>query len=98
MYPESFSLKILYISTHTKLGGKAFYKRVICIHDLKRTRWDVWVAQWVKCMPLAQVMIPGVWDPARHRAPCSAGESASPTPSAPPLPRVCTCALSQINK
>ena len=32
-----------------------------------------WVAQMVKCLPSAQVVIPGSWDGAPHRAPCSAG-------------------------
>ena len=30
-----------------------------------------WVAQWVKHLPFARVMIPGSWDPASRRAPCS---------------------------
>ena len=29
-----------------------------------------WVAQSVKCLPSAQVMIPGSWDRAPYRAPC----------------------------
>ena len=32
-----------------------------------------WVAQWVKPLPLAQVMISGSWDRAPHRALCSTG-------------------------
>lgn len=34
-----------------------------------------WVAQWVKLLPLAQVIISGSWDqaPPQHGAPCSAG-------------------------
>ena len=36
---------------------------------LKISSWDTWVAQLVKCLPLAQVMILGSWDGARHRAP-----------------------------
>ena len=31
------------------------------------------VAQSVKHLPLAQIMIPGFWDGAPHQAPCSAG-------------------------
>ena len=38
------------------------------------------VAQWVKRLPSAQVMISGSWDRAPCQAPCSAGESASPFP------------------
>ena len=32
-----------------------------------------WVAQSVKRLPLAQVMIPESWDQALHQAPCSTG-------------------------
>ena len=32
-----------------------------------------WVTQSVKCLPVAQVMIPGSWDRALHWAPCSVG-------------------------
>jgi len=54
--------------------------------------WVTWVAQSVKCLPLAQVMMSGSWDqaPCRARAPGSGSalgrESAclSPSPSAPP--------------
>ena len=42
----------------------------------------LWVAQSVKCLSLAQVMIPQSWNQAPHGAPCSAGESASPSLSA----------------
>ena len=48
--------------------------------------WGAWVAQSVKHLPLAQVMISGSWDQSPHQAPCSvlSGESASPSPSASP--------------
>ena len=51
--------------------------------------WGAWVAQSIKHLPSAQVMISGSWDRALHWAPCSA-ESASP--SAPPT--TCECPLS----
>jgi len=35
--------------------------------------WGAWVAQMVKHLPSAQVMIPGSWDQALCPAPCSAG-------------------------
>ena len=36
----------------------------ILIIVFKVIGWDAWVAQWVKCLPLAQVLISGSWDPA----------------------------------
>ena len=36
-----------------------------------RQHWDAWVAQSVKHLPLAQVMILGSWDRAPCWAPCS---------------------------
>jgi len=41
---------------------------------------DAWVAQSVKHLPLAQVMIPGSWDGALHPAPCSAESLLLPLP------------------
>ena len=38
------------------------------------------VAQLVKRLPLAQVMIPGSWDQAPHQAPCSVGSQLLPFP------------------
>ena len=37
-----------------------------------------WVAQWVKPLPSAQVMISGSWDRGPHRALCSAGSLLPP--------------------
>ena len=55
-----------------------------------------WVAQWVKPLPSAQVMISGSWDRVPHRAPCSAGSLLPPLLSLPAsLP---TCDLSLSNK
>jgi len=54
---------------------------------------DAWVAQSVKRLPLAQVMIPESWDQVPHWAPCSGGSLLLPLPAAPPA-----CALSLTNK
>ena len=42
------------------------------------------MAQSVKCLPSAQVVIPGSWDGAHLRLPQLSGELASPSPSATP--------------
>ena len=49
-------------------------------------KWGTCVAQPVKHLPSAQVMIPGSWDRAPHWAPCSAGSLllSLPLPAAPP--------------
>ena len=44
-----------------------------------------WVAQAVKRLPSAQVMIPGSWDRAPHGAPCLAGSLLLPLPLPLPL-------------
>ena len=51
----------------------------------KKSGEDTWVAQLVKRLPLAQVLILGSWDQVPGQASCSA-ESASPFPCALPLP------------
>ena len=56
------------------------------------------VAQSVKRLPLAQVMIPGSWVRALQQAPCSGGSWLVPlSPSAPPHHSF-SLSLSQINK
>ena len=40
-----------------------------------------WVAQMVKHLPLAQVMIPGSWDPVPPQTPCSVGSLLPPSAS-----------------
>ena len=52
-----------------------------------------WVAQWVKPLPLAQVMISGSWDRVPHRALCSAG-SLLPSLSLPASTSTCDFSLS----
>ena len=42
--------------------------------------WGAWVAQWVKPLPSAQVMISESWDRVPHRA-LSSAESLLPPPS-----------------
>ena len=38
-----------------------------------------WVAQWVKPLPSAHVMVSGSWDRALHQAFCSAGSLLPPS-------------------
>jgi len=51
----------------------------------------------VERLPSAQVMVPGSWDRAPHRAPCSAGSLLLPLPLLLPL-LMLSLSLSQINK
>jgi len=53
-----------------------------------------WVAQMVKHLPLAQVMIPGSWDGAPAWGSLLGGEPASPST----VPPACALSLYQINK
>ena len=43
-----------------------------------RLAWGAWVAQWVKPLPSAQVMISGSWDRALHLVLCLAGSLLPP--------------------
>ena len=45
--------------------------------------WAPSVAQWVKHLPSAQVMIPGSWNWVPHQAPCSVGSLHVPLPLLP---------------
>ena len=56
-----------------------------------------WVAQWVKPLPLAQVMISGSWDQAPHWTLCSAGILLLPLSLPGSLP-TCDLSLSLSNK
>ena len=59
------------------------------------------VAQLVKHLPLAQVMIHGSWNRVPHQAPCSVESLLLPFSVPLPLPLlmlVLSCLLSQINK
>ena len=58
--------------------------------------WGAWVAQSVKHLPLAQVMISESWDQALRQAPCSEGSLLLPLPL--PLPITCSPSLSLSNK
>ena len=64
-----------------------------------RSRYSMgtWVAQWVKPLPFAQVMISGSWDRALHQALCSAGSLLPPLSLPASLP-ACDLSLCQINK
>ena len=68
------------------------------ISIFKRNPWDTWVAPLVEHVSLAQVMIPGSWDPAPSQAPCSEGSLLFLLPL--PLLRGLhlSLTLSQINK
>ena len=57
-----------------------------------------WVAQSVKCLPLAQVMISRSWDQAFHWAPCSAKGLSLLLPLLLPLTLLPACALTVSNK
>jgi len=64
---------------------------------LENNRVREWMAQSVKCLPLAQVMILGSWDRAPYQAPCSVGNLLLPLPLLLPL-LVLSLYLCQINK
>ena len=59
------------------------------IDDLRKISRGALVAQLVKCLLSAQVMISGSWDRALRRAPCSLGSLLLPL-SLPAAPPACT--------
>ena len=61
---------------------------------IQTTFWDAWVAESVKHLPLAQIMIPGSWDGAPCRGSLLSGEPASPSATPP----ACALFLKYINK
>ena len=62
--------------------------------DFQRNPWrGIWVAQSVKPLPLAQVMIPRSWDQAPHGAPYSAESLLLPLPLPLPPAHACTPSL-----
>ena len=46
--------------------------------NVKKGVGGAWVAQWLKPLPLAQIMISGSWVPVPRRALCSAGSLLPP--------------------
>ena len=76
-----------------------FYEGIIS----KRRPRGTWVAQSVKCLPSAQVMIPGCWDQTPCWAVCSVKSLFLPLPPPATLCYVCVCVcvfmcVSQVNK
>ena len=69
----------------------------------KNEYWGAWVAQLVECLPSAQIVTSGSWDPVLCQDPYSAGSLLHPLPH-PWLLHLCALALSlslslpQINK
>ena len=62
------------------------YEKSICKTKSKNSKpRGAWVAQSVKQLPSARVMIPGFQDGAPHQAPCSVGDLFLPLPLPFPL-------------
>ena len=57
----------------TSLYNQNYYMEVYTVYAFKWVFWGTWVAQSVKWLPSAQVMIPGSWDGAPHLAPAQWG-------------------------
>ena len=64
--------------------------------NFRKKEKGAWAAQSVKCLPSAQVMIPGSWNKAPQWAPCSVESQCLPLPLQ--LPFVLSLPFCQINK
>ena len=69
---------------------------IICLKDSFSKKADfggTWLAQLVKHLPSAQVMIPGFWDRVLHQAPCLAGSLLLPFPLLLLIANACTLSI-----
>ena len=83
--PQKLTKRVFLITNSTKLSNMSLI-------------WGTWVAQLVKPLPLAQVMISESWDPVPCWAPCSAGGLLLPLPVPLAPPFMLTLSFSQISK
>ena len=95
-------LEMIELSEQGMLKAQRQKARPLCqtasqLMNIKQKSWDAWVAQWVKPLPSAQVMISGSWDWAPHRALFLAGSLLPPLSLPVSLP-TCDLSLCQINK
>ena len=101
-----FSLTCIWISYVTgwlspyiiNINDQMFNWKTVSSRFLKIHLWHAWVAQSVKHLPSAQVMISGSWDWVPHGVPYSAGSLLLPLPLPLPTVYVCMLSLIQINK
>ena len=78
-----------------------FKINILQLHFKRRNSWGAWVAQLVKHLPSAQVMIPESWDQALHWVPCSARSLLLSLPLTPLMLSISfalSLAVFQINK
>ena len=64
--------EVWHLEMQQTLGRISHFKQSTCCINKYLLR-GAWVAQWVKCLPLAQIMISGSLDRAPRWTPCSAG-------------------------
>jgi len=67
-----------------RIISNGIFKCYLITQAENRMLWGVWLAQSVKRLPSAQVMIPGSRDRAPRQTPCSAGSLLLPLLVAPP--------------